>query len=237
MFSDGLIFQQKQQSLNVLIAAGKVALDAPSPHRRSPAWAVQSLAEATYFQPEPDGFHPEFWLCHVFRMTSKEVGQIVRWDEHNTCWDLGGEYAVSGESILNDALFWQQNGLDMSRSPRDRRIYAEDEALSRRRSNAIELIEKSLMPLEGELLRRSFKIKTPRGYEARCFDVWLAQEKSGSGLDRLFHWALHDPSRPSHLACSSEPISNCELEGLLAPKYIPTDGCERRLISMDGVVV
>lgn len=237
MFSQTDCFRQRQQALSEAISAGKAALDATWPHRRPPAYAIQAQAEATYFQLEPAGFHPATWLCHLFHMSGEQVGKVIKWEEHVNCWSGGGDYSISGESILKDALYWQRTGLDMSRSPRDKHNYPEDEALLLRHADAIKRIEKSLMPLEDEVLRRRFEVKTLQGMQERYFDVWLAQERSRDPLGRLFHWALHDPNTPGHLACSSTPISNCDLEAFIAPRYVPIEGFERYLISLHGVAV
>lgn len=229
MFSQSDTFRQKQQSLNEAVLAGEAALDEPHPHRRSPAFAIQVLAAATYFQVEPEGYHPRAWLCHVFQMSGQHAGRFIRWEEYANCWSSTGDYSISGASILKDVAFWQKNGLDMSRSPRDQLIYPEDEALVAQNPNAIAHIEKSLMPLERELLRRRFEVDTPQGKEMRYFDVWVAEEQSG-GLLGLFHWKFHSPATPDPIACSSTPIPNHELEGLVAPRFLPDVGCERYLI-------
>jgi len=196
---------------DVRVKAFQTALHTPYPHTRSPALALQIAYDQTKLEGESD----LAWLERFLRMSGDEYRREIGWDWCENRWSGAPDMAACGELIMYDCLRWYSRGWDMSRHPRDEFSYPEDLEISTIDPRAIDRIARALMPIPGEIIRRTWMHR--EGTEmARCtFDVWRVDW-------RHFAWRSTIQSDATHEILGS-PVEFWQLEGFIAPALVPSD--------------
>ncbi len=191
--------------------AFQAAMHTPCPHTRSPALALQIAYEQTKLECESD----LAWLARFFKMSGDEYRHEIGWDWVENRWSGTPDMPACGELIMHDCLRWYKRGWDMSRHPRDEFSYPEDLEINTIDPGAIDRIVRALMPIPGEIIRRTWMHR--EGTEmARCtFDVWRVDW-------RHFAWRSTIQSDATYEILGS-PVEFWQLEGFIAPALVPND--------------
>lgn len=129
-----------------------VALHTPYPHSRSPALPVQVAYDHTKIEGESD----LGWLERFLRMNGEEYRSEIGWDTMENRWTGTPDISACGELIIHDCLRWYTRGWDMSRHSRDDFEYPEDREINTIDPDAVARINGAVMPIPGEIARRSW---------------------------------------------------------------------------------
>lgn len=130
------------------------AVNSESPNSRSPAFALQALAQVFLDKSKSDGLINFF---EAMSNTSKLCFRgVVGWNGLESCWQLGRGKHVPVKQIIEIAMRWYACGLDFSRHTRDSHvIYPEDVDLKLDAAQRAHL-SNALMPLKDEISKRIF---------------------------------------------------------------------------------
>jgi hypothetical protein len=194
-----------------LIKAFHAALNAPCPHERSPAFALQVAYRYTKHVLEDD----LQWLRRFVAMTGVEYEPVLGWDISDGRWSDTPDMIVAGQKILNDCVRWLENNWDLARHPRDRFEYREDDAMANIDSNAIERIHQYLQPISGEVMRYRWW-RRESGKRLLCtLDVWHAPHGE-------FRWCftVHDDVPR---VVFGPPTTFSMIAAFIAPAVVPSD--------------
>lgn len=130
------------------------ALNSISPNTRSPAFALQALAQKFWEKTQIEGILNFFEAMR--NCSDLDLRGVVSWNELDACWKVGHGKHVSALHIAEIAMRWYANGLDLSRHTRDINvIYPEDLKLNLGAAERTHL-STVLMPLKNEITRRFF---------------------------------------------------------------------------------
>ena len=202
----------KQQSLQreIFEQAFRAALTAPQPHDRSPAFALQAAYDHTKHPLEDD----LEWLRRFVTMDGREYEEVVGWDIGDGRWSDTPDMSVAGKTILNDCIRWFENGWDLSRHPRDRFEYYEDDRITAIDSAAIGRIHQYLQPISGEVVRYRWT-RREGGKPVLCtFDIWHAPS-------RKFRWCF-TAYEDAPVVVLGPPANFWMIAGFIAPSVVPS---------------
>ena len=195
-------------SFSQLKAAFVAAMKAPYPHDRSPALPLQVIYEDTKFSYESD----DMWIERCLRMKRDDYEARIGRDIQARRWSTSPDVKISGAAIMTECAEWHKNGWDFSRHPRGSDEYPEDYEILNMDPRALKRIEASLMPIPGEVIRRSWYQKHGADLLLCHFDVWRRSQSE-------FGWC-HSISAEKEIEISSGSDEFWKIEGFIAPSIV-----------------
>ncbi len=192
-----------------VIAAFIAAMEAPYPHKRSPALPLQVAYDYTKLKNESE----IEWAYRFVKMDGEEFKSKIGWDRVSNCWSSFADHCVGGREILKDCFNWHRNGWDFSRFPCNYFARPEEADIEKMDSNAFKRMEESLVPVPGEVIRRSWNKSLGSKEFLFNFDIWRWNSK-------WFNWRLILISeRPLVIVSGVDKF--WALEGFIAPMIVP----------------
>ena len=113
---------------------------------------------------------------------------------------------------MEECVDWHKNGWDFSRHPRGSVEYPEDHKTHNMDPRTISRIEASLMPIPGEVIRRSWYQKHGADLLLCHFDVWRRSQIE-------FGWC-HSISAEKEIEIPSGSDEFWKIEGFIAPSIV-----------------
>ena len=209
-----------------VIEAFLSAINAPYPHRCSPALPIQVAYDYTKLKNESD----IEWAYRFVKMDGDGFKRQTGWDLDGNCWSPFFDFCVSGRQIMMDCVSWHQNGWNFSTIPCDYFNRHEEGLMRNVDPNAFKRIRSSLVPSLGEVIRRSWNQSLGSKELMFNFDIWR-------GNSDWFNWRLILMSeQPVLIGVGVEKL--WKLEGFIAPMIVPENATISRVsvyVCGDGI--
>ena len=196
---------ENEQAIEALLAAKK----APYPHKRSPALPLQVAYDYTKLKNESD----IEWAYRFVKMDGEEFKSKIGWDRVSNCWSSIADHCVGGREILTKCFNWHKNGWDFSRFPCNYFTRPEEDLIEKMDPNAFQRMEESLIPVPGEVIRRSWNQILGAKELLFSFDIWRENSE-------WFCWHLLIESEQT-LVIGMGVEKFWKIEGFIAPMIVP----------------